>query len=79
MEERLDNIEQKLDLIIKLLKPVNAHAPFVDDLKTACQNSRILRSMVPIRDRPMTPPLAIRNGDDILTPVNNSPTDHSSL
>lgn len=49
INQRLDILEEKIDRIIKLLIPVNAHAPFVDDLKTACQSSMVLRRLVPVR------------------------------
>lgn len=51
--ERLNQIEEKLDRIIELLVPVNAHAPFVDDLKNACQSSMILRRFIPVNNNPL--------------------------
>jgi len=50
IHERLDTLEGKIDRIIELLIPVNAHAPFVDDLKSACQTSMFLRRIVPVRE-----------------------------
>lgn len=50
INQRLDRLEEKIDKIIELLIPVNAHAPFVDDLKTACQSSMVLRRLVPVRN-----------------------------
>ncbi len=41
----LDVIHQKLDEILELLRPVSAHANFVDDLKQAMYSSRIMRSI----------------------------------
>ena len=58
--ERLIKLEKKIDYIIELLEPVNAHAPFVEDLKTACQQSRVLRSIIRVRDD--TPQLALTSG-----------------
>lgn len=59
ISEKLDSLDRKLDQIITLLLPVNAHTDFVDDLKTACQESRILRSIV--RVRAPEPVLTIEN------------------
>ena len=50
INQRLDRLEEKIDKIIELLIPINAHAPFVDDLKTACQSSMVLRRLVPVRN-----------------------------
>ena len=42
---RIDNLDQKIDEILALLRPVSAHAGFVDDLKQALYNSKIVRVM----------------------------------
>ena len=54
IESKLDGVQEKLDYIIALLKPVNAHSAFVTDLENSCQNNRILRSMVTLRPRTET-------------------------
>lgn len=42
IEDRLDEIDQKLDMLIRLLKPVHAHASWVDSLKRKLSSLRIL-------------------------------------
>ena len=56
-ESQLDRIEKKLDKVIELLIPVNQHAPFVDDLKQAVENSMVLRRIVPVRSITQSPRL----------------------
>ena len=55
----LDSINEKLDEILALLRPVSAHAHFVDDLKQAMYSSRIMRSICgppPPRDEQLDAP-----------------------
>jgi hypothetical protein len=42
IEERLAEIDTKLDVLIQLLKPVHAHASWVDSLKRKLSSLRIL-------------------------------------
>lgn len=42
---RIDNLDNKIDEILVLLRPVSSHAEFVDDLKQALHNSKIVRVM----------------------------------
>tara|TARA_B110000908_G_C10247131_1_gene449514 strand:+ start:681 stop:872 length:192 start_codon:yes stop_codon:yes gene_type:complete len=44
---KLDRIESKCDEILELLRPVHAHAAFVDDLKQTCYSTRFIRSLMP--------------------------------
>ena len=65
IENRLDRLEKKIDLLIELLRPVNAHASFVDDLKTACKTNRLLKTVITVsEDHP--PPLKIEDEPTIL-------------
>ena len=43
--ERLNHLEEKIDEILVLLRPVSNHAAFVDDLKTVFNNSRVLQTL----------------------------------
>lgn len=45
IKEELEKINQKLDELLELLRPVSAHATFVDDLKRAMYSSRIMKSI----------------------------------
>tara|TARA_Y100000385_G_scaffold276580_1_gene322490 strand:+ start:991 stop:1182 length:192 start_codon:yes stop_codon:yes gene_type:complete len=45
VRKELDIINQKLNEILDLLRPVSAHAHFVDDLKQAMYSSRIVKSI----------------------------------
>lgn len=47
LNTRLDRIESKCDEILELLRPVHAHAAFVDDLKQTCYSTRFIRSLMP--------------------------------
>ena len=41
---RLDQIEQKLDTVIALLRPVHSHAAWVDDLRSRLHSVGIMRN-----------------------------------
>ena len=43
--ERLNHLEEKIDEILVLLRPVSNHAAFVDDLKNMFNNSRVLKTL----------------------------------
>ena len=45
ISERLDILEEKIDEILFLLRPVSKHAAFVDDLKYVFNNSKILKTL----------------------------------
>ena len=49
IKERLIRIEQQNIEI--LICPVHNHAEFVDDLKTACYNNRLLKSFMPAKKK----------------------------
>jgi hypothetical protein len=59
---KLDRIEDKCDEILALLRPVNAHAAFVDDLKQTCYNTRFIRSLMPAPREDVV--LSVRNIDE---------------
>lgn len=56
IKEELVKVNQKLDELLELLRPVSAHATFVDDLKQAMYSSRIMKSIC-------GPPLPENKGD----------------
>ena len=43
--ERINILEEKIDEILVLLRPVSSHAAFVDDLKNIFNNSRVLKTL----------------------------------
>lgn len=43
--ERINILEEKIDEILVLLRPVSSHAAFVDDLKNVFNNSRVLQTL----------------------------------
>lgn len=45
LNERIDVLEEKLDEILTLLRPVSSHSEFVGDLKNVFNNSRIFRTL----------------------------------
>ena len=49
IKEQLNRIEQQNEEILRLLRPVHSHSEFVDDLKTACYNNRLLKSFMPVK------------------------------
>ena len=57
-ENRMNKIEEQNKEILTLLKPVHAHASFVDDLKHACYNNRLLKAFMPAKENES---LAIEN------------------
>jgi hypothetical protein len=47
LHTKLDRIEEKCDELLGLLRPVHAHAAFVDDLKQTCYSTRFIRALMP--------------------------------
>lgn len=45
LNEKIDEIDDKLNEILKLLRPVSAHAEFVDDLKNMFNSSSVLKTL----------------------------------
>jgi len=50
MDDRMNKIEEQNKEILTLLRPVHAHASFVDDLKHACYNNRLLKAFMPTKE-----------------------------